>query len=179
MKVCFGRTELAGNPRLYKCAICGDAFDLHEFVKQSGSVATLQSNDGNQHLGYVCPDCLDAGPDGMKDAIERYSKTLDSHAREYRGLNSAIKTGFEDIQILDKYQEWQDDAADREAQEELEFLTALRTVVNYMYEDEKKDFETTQWPKSHIFRSVAVLNDYMSCHGQRLAELEHKSLQPL
>ena len=48
-------------------------------------------------------------------------------------------------------------------------LEAITQVVDYLYDDEKKDFEASDEPKNHIFRSVRAL--------KRLAEMGRERCQ--
>ena len=41
----------------------------------------------------------------------------------------------------------------------VEIENALKTVVEYLWDDEMKDYGANDKPKDHIFRSLMVLNE--------------------
>lgn len=42
-----------------------------------------------------------------------------------------------------------------------ELLEAIEAVIEYMYEDEKKNWEECGKPKNHIFTHLQVLNNFV------------------
>ena len=41
------------------------------------------------------------------------------------------------------------------------FLKALSNIVDYMYEDEKENWEECGEPENHIFTSIKIVSDFL------------------
>jgi hypothetical protein len=51
-------------------------------------------------------------------------------------------------------------------------LTAIKTIVDYLWEDEERHFEENDKPKNHIFRQLKTLKNLKPSDHDALAELK-------
>ena len=87
----------------FPCALCGN------YYQADSAIATLH-NDDNKSLGDVCPQCIEAGLDGIKDRIRGRIEYLQSHIEWLKSILN------QDLDILPTVEEWQqfEEQCDRE-----------------------------------------------------------------
>lgn len=51
--------------------------------------------------------------------------------------------------------------ADREKGKEIAFKKAIKKIIAYMWEDEKKDYDSCESKEEHIFDSLKIVADYL------------------
>lgn len=62
-----------------RCHLCGTTFRLSEVVSRA-------YDDADKFLTDVCPDCIAAGPDGMRQRILQQAESLRSQAADLEQL---------------------------------------------------------------------------------------------
>jgi hypothetical protein len=78
MKIRFHQEPTRG--RQNKCVICGSIYNLKT------ARASVYSQQGIEY-GDACPDCLEAGPEGMKERLLENARRLREFAAELESLS--------------------------------------------------------------------------------------------
>lgn len=85
----------------FPCELCGNYY-------QTGS-AIVTLHDDNQNLGYVCPQCIKAGLDGIKDRIRG---RIEYQQSQIESLKSILNQDL-DIPTVEEWQQFEEQC-DRE-----------------------------------------------------------------
>ena len=86
----------------FPCECCGNHYE-------AGSAIAALYDDEGQHLGYMCPQCVEAGADGIKERIKQHIK---HHQDQIQRLESLLKQDF-DVPTIEQWRECEE-RCDRE-----------------------------------------------------------------
>lgn len=101
--------------------------------------------------------------------IEKIKQKIKQMISDYE--NNAIASANDDIELHNEYYAVIDAlrelliyvafTAEREKGKEIAFEKAIKKIVAYMWEDEKKDYESCESKEEHIFDSLQIMADYL------------------